>query len=201
MRMLDLTESDWILLDLTGLHWIALDPPGFAQLIHSPSKWVVEPMQVKTRPNDNPFFVPSIGSIAYFGWWQSMLCQIDNPCCFRLTIHVVTDWHAQQELQHQRRSGVAALFFAQNGRSHPNKTISTQPLAKCHSENRFPQVLNNMTNLKSGLSPLIECPCRCLIRSWSLIWMRIGITFYCHSDRIKKTTDLSSSILTTGRSL
>merc|ERR1711936_439103 len=36
-------------------------------------------------------------------------------------------------------------------------------------------VLNNMTNLKSGLSPLIECPC---------------------SDRITKTTVTSSSILT-----
>ena len=77
-----------------------------------------------------------------------------------MIIHVVSDWHAQQELQHQRRSWVAAVFFAQNGRSHPNKTISTQPIAKCHSENPFLQVLNNMTNLKSGLSPLIECPCR-----------------------------------------
>ena len=30
-------------------------------------------------------------------------------------------------------------------------------------KNIFPQVSNNMTNLKSGLSPLIECPCRCQI--------------------------------------
>ena len=39
------------------------------------------------------------------------------------------------------------------------------------------QVNNEMTNLKSGLSPLIECPC---------------------SDRISKTTVNSSSIQTTG---
>ena len=38
-------------------------------------------------------------------------------------------------------------------------------------------VMNNMTDLKSGLSPLIECPC---------------------SDRITKNTVSSASILTTG---
>ena len=38
-------------------------------------------------------------------------------------------------------------------------------------------VINNMTDLKSGLSPLIECPC---------------------SDRITKNTVSSASILTTG---
>jgi len=82
-------------------------PSGFAQLIHSPSKWVVEPMQIDT---------------------------------------------------HNRNFSI-------------NDEVGLQPsfLPK--------MVLNNMTNLKSGLSPLIECPC---------------------SDRIKKTTDLSSSILTTG---
>ena len=40
------------------------------------------------------------------------------------------------------------------------------------------QVNNEMTNLKSGLSPLIECPC---------------------SDRISKSTVNSSSIQTTGK--
>ena len=39
-------------------------------------------------------------------------------------------------------------------------------------------VMNNMTNLKSGLSPLIECPC---------------------SDRITKSTVKTSSIITTGK--
>jgi len=82
-------------------------PSGFAQLIHSPSKWVVEPMQIDT---------------------------------------------------HNRNFSI-------------NDEVGLQP-------SFLPEmVLNNMTNLKSGLSPLIECPC---------------------SDRITKRTELSSSILTTG---
>ena len=39
-------------------------------------------------------------------------------------------------------------------------------------------VMNNMTNLKNGLSPLIECPC---------------------SDRITKSTVKTSSIITIGK--
>ena len=35
--------------------------------------------------------------------------------------------------------------------------------------NRSFQVLNNMTNLKSGLSPLIECPCRFETKIWRII--------------------------------
>jgi len=80
-------------------------PSGYAQLLHSPSKWLVEPMQIDTH-NRN---------------------------------YSIND-----------QEGYQPSFM-------PN------------------MVNNNMTNLKSGLSPLIECPC---------------------SDRITKTTVTSSSILT-----
>ena len=103
----------------TGSHWIPLESPsyvardcepylsdlnisGFAQLIHSPNKWVVEPMQVETRPNQN-----------YFSSDLFDLLGDDNPCC--------SDWHAQQELQHQWRSGVTAVFFATNGQNYFQK--------------------------------------------------------------------------------
>ena len=64
-------------------------PSGYAQLIHSPSEWVVEPMQIDTH-NRN--------------------FSITDPVGYR------------------------ASFMPQ-------------------------MVLNNMTDLRSGLSPLIECPC------------------------------------------
>jgi hypothetical protein len=82
-------------------------PSGFAQLLHSPAQWVVEPMQIDTH-NRN---------------------------------YTITD-----------QVGLKPSFLPE-------------------------MVMNNMTNLHSGLSPLIECPC---------------------SDRIVKSTVLSSSILTTG---
>jgi len=82
-------------------------PNGFAQLIHSPLQWVVEPMQIDTH-NRNYTITEQVG------YQPSFLPEM---------------------------------------------------------------VMNNMTNLKNSLSPLIECPC---------------------SDRIKKTTVNSSSILTTG---
>ena len=64
-------------------------PSGYAQLIHSPSQWVVEPMQIDTHNRD---------------------FSIADPV------------------------GYEASFLPQ-------------------------MVRNNMTNLRSGLSPLIECPC------------------------------------------
>ena len=64
-------------------------PSGYAQLIHSPSEWVVKPMQIDTH-NRN--------------------FSITDPVGYR------------------------ASFMPQ-------------------------MVLNNMTDLRSGLSPLIECPC------------------------------------------
>ena len=64
-------------------------PSGYAQLIHSPSEWVVEPMQIDTHNRNY---------------------SITDPV------------------------GYQASFMPQ-------------------------MVLNNMTNLESGLSPLIECPC------------------------------------------
>ena len=84
MRMLDRTESNWIPLDLTESDWIpqALPnwstPPASGWL--SQCRWRQDQMIIH-------LFVPSIGSIACFGWWQSMLIniQIDNPGCFRLT--------------------------------------------------------------------------------------------------------------------
>ena len=82
-------------------------PSGFAQLIHSPSQWVVEPMQIDTH-NRN---------------------------------YSITD-----------QAGLQPSFLPD-------------------------MVNNNMTNLKNGLSPLIECPC---------------------SDRIVKSTKSSASIITTG---
>ena len=64
-------------------------PSGYAQLIHSPSNWIVEPMQIDTH-NRNYSITDPVGYQASF----------------------------------------------------------------------MPQIfLNNMTNLNSGLSPLIECPC------------------------------------------
>lgn len=82
-------------------------PRGFAQLIHSPSQWVVEPMQIDTH-NRNYTITEEVGYQPSF--LPSML-------------------------------------------------------------------MNNMTNLHNGLSPLIECPC---------------------SDRITKSTSTSSTIMTAG---
>eukprot|EP00092_Neocalanus_flemingeri_P016158 GFUD01017488.1.p1 GENE.GFUD01017488.1~~GFUD01017488.1.p1 ORF type:complete len:796 (-),score=158.21 GFUD01017488.1:53-2440(-) len=82
-------------------------PSGFAQLLHSPSQWLVEPMQIDTHNRNYSINEP----VGY------------NP------------------------SFLPAML------------------------------MNNMTNFKNGLSPLIECPC---------------------SDRIKKTTTSSSTLLTAG---
>jgi len=82
-------------------------PSGFAQLIHSPSQWVVEPMQIDTH-NRN----------------------------YSITEH----------------TGLKPSFLPQ-------------------------MVINNMTDLRSGLSPLIECPC---------------------TDRITKSMVTSSKIVTQG---
>ena len=79
--------------------------PGFAQLIHSPNKWVVEPMQVKGNPNENPniCFLSFYWDSAYMFMPKKRITMIvnlilililkddDNPCCLRLTIHVVSD--------------------------------------------------------------------------------------------------------------
>ena len=82
-------------------------PNGYGQFIHSPSQWIVEPMQIDTH-NRNYSITDQEGYI------QSFLPKVFH---------------------------------------------------------------NNMTNLKNGLSPLIECPC---------------------TDRITKTTVNTSSILTSG---
>ena len=83
-------------------------PNGYAQLIHSPTQWVVEPMQIDT---------------------------------------------------HNRDYGI-------------NDEVGLKP-------SFLPKTFqNNMTDLKSGLSPLIECPC---------------------TDRITKSTVQVSSILTNGK--
>ena len=60
------TGSCWISLDCIGLHWIPQALPNWST--HPASGWL---SQCRWRQDQMiiHLFVPSIGSIAYFGWW------------------------------------------------------------------------------------------------------------------------------------